>query len=360
MASALAHEQPEELLSSASELLATSAELRLLSRLREELAHDLAEAPVHEELVGDIRLLRSLRAFGHDVREAAARFREHLAMRRHMGLDAVRDRVLRDVGGHDRLWDLTCDTLPHGAEVNRYMPEVAVFSRSDSGDPVCLGIWGKGRPRAFMRDVDGWRDKFAQYFLYLSEARALLLDQASRQQGRLAHFVQVLDLEDWSVFSHLDRAWAAYSTEVTLPLGETYHDFNSFFICIRAGRLVPAAWATTKRLLPKKVAAKVVILGNRFFESAQAHDILGASTVELLVWRRYLPIASRRSGNADRKYNPNFAKSSRSSLVSLSAAEDSGQLDRAPPLHDTLPFPRFAVTLAFVSLIFSLALALRM
>merc|ERR1719437_180891 len=84
-----ASEEPEDgLLSSFADRLATPAEAILLKALVQELKSDLAAAPPFEELVGDFRLLRTLRAHKHKMPEAAEAFRAHMRKREEFGLDA--------------------------------------------------------------------------------------------------------------------------------------------------------------------------------------------------------------------------------------------------------------------------------
>ncbi|CAK0901502.1 unnamed protein product, partial [Prorocentrum cordatum] len=176
---------------SQSDRLATPAEEALLADLRGALGADLEAAPQHEELVGDVRLLRTLRSSCHQVEDAARAFRRHLAARREHALDAAREHVLERFGG--RLWELRAEELPHGETVCSFLPEVLIFSRALNGNPVGAACWGKNRPKGLVA-VEGWREKLRAYLAHLWEWRALLLDRTSREQGRLVHFVNVVDL----------------------------------------------------------------------------------------------------------------------------------------------------------------------
>lgn len=274
------------LLSSMSDRLAMPRERQLIEQLRIELAPDLSQVPPFaDDVIGEFRLLRSLRAFDHNVSEAAAAIRSHLALRREQGLDAIRDSILNSWRG--RLWDLRTEHLPHGDLVCKYMPEVFVFGRAKSGDPIGLALWGRGRPGAFVQEVDNWQEKFMEHYFYMNEARMLLLDQVSREQGRLGHFIQVFDLEGWNMVSNSDRTWSAFTNEQAGPAGETYHDCNSFFLAIRTTRLARVAYNMIKPLIPHKVKEKVRIYGDDFFKSAVLRDQLVSTTVERLARKSY-------------------------------------------------------------------------
>jgi len=213
-----------------------------------------------------------LRGFDHNVPEAAKAFRKHLAVRRERRLDAIRESLVAEWSG--RFWELRLEALPHGKLVCSYMPEVMIFAVSKTGDPVSLGFWGKGRPADFIKDVPDWRESFMKYFLYCAEAKALLLEEASRAQGRLVHFVSVFDLEDWSVIGNSHRAWTKFCTEKTGPVGQTYHDINAYFFTVRTTRMANMAYSIVKPLLPKKVTEKVFLLGDDFSTSQQLCAVL--------------------------------------------------------------------------------------
>jgi len=292
------------LLSSLSDRLATPEETRLLDQLKSQLSADLAATPGYPDVVGDIRLLRTLRGFDHCVAEAAAAFRAHLAIRRERGLDVVRGKILERWGG--LLWELRCEMLPHGELICTYMPEVLVFSRTRLGDPISVGLWGRGRPAAFVQEVEDWQDKFLEYYYFMNESRMLLLDQASREQNRLVHFVQVFDLESWSVMGNADRSWNAFTTERAGPVGETYHDCNVNFLAIRTTRIARMAYNMIKPLLPKKVTEKVHIFGDEFANSQYLRNLIGGRGVDLLCRRTFAPIPKSQDGRAMVKPRQSF------------------------------------------------------
>lgn len=282
----------EGLLDSLSDCLATDRERGLIEELRRELATDLADTPGFPDVVGNIRLLRTLRAFDHAVPDAAEAFRGHLAIRRAHGLDRVRGRVL-DLAG-DSLWELRTDMMPHGEVIGRFMPEVFMFARTLSGDPVGLGLWGRGRPSAFVQEVQDWQDKFLEYYLFMNEARMMLIDQASRDQNRLVHYVHIFDLEDWSIVGNSDRAWTAFATERTRPVGETYHDCNAAFVAVRTTAWARMAYNVIKPILPKKVTDKIHLLNDDFSNSRYAQALLDAGTLEKLRGRAFASAKRRR------------------------------------------------------------------
>eukprot|EP00931_Biecheleriopsis_adriatica_P004518 TRINITY_DN106177_c0_g1_i1.p1 TRINITY_DN106177_c0_g1~~TRINITY_DN106177_c0_g1_i1.p1 ORF type:complete len:443 (-),score=97.95 TRINITY_DN106177_c0_g1_i1:33-1361(-) len=280
---------------SLSDNLATDKEQELLLELKADLAEELKDAPSFPELVGDSRLLRTLRGFDHDVHDAAEAFREHLAVRRSWGLDAIREKLVSRCG--DRLWQLRCDDLPFGEELSAYVPEVILFARGRSGDPVSLGLWGKQRVSEFIKEVDDWRDKFMQYMLNLMEAKALLLDRASAEQNRLVHFVNILDLENWSAVGNADRAWTEFATGTSGPVLQTYHDFNSYIFAIRTTRWARMAYSMIEPVLPKKVRDKVFLLGDDFHASTELKQLLHEGKLNQLRSRQFTSTPQLQEGH---------------------------------------------------------------
>lgn len=284
------------LMSSLSDRLATQEEARLLAALRRELANDLAAAPCFPELTGDIRLLRTLRAMDHDVGDAAKAFRRHLRMRRRYGVDDKRQRLAREWGG--RLWELSSELLPHGDIISRYMPDTIVFSVGKSGDPVSLSCWGKSRPQELIRDVSDWEHQFLEYFIYQAEAKAMLLDEASRAQNRLVHFLCVFDLHNWNFMGNSDRLWTRFCTETSGPVGETYHDFNRYFYAIRVTHMAKLAYKMIKPYFPKKVTDKVFICGDDFAADVELHNALDKNAIAALSAGCLSASTFRREGRA--------------------------------------------------------------
>mmetsp|Transcript_52088 Transcript_52088/g.124029 ORF Transcript_52088/g.124029 Transcript_52088/m.124029 type:complete len:464 (+) Transcript_52088:1-1392(+) len=265
---------------SLSDELSTSQEALLLAELRQELGAELQATRPFPEVVGDIRLLRTLRAFDHCIEDAALAFRQHLAVREAWGLDEIRENVAKTWG--DRLWDLNAAELPYGQEVVEYMPEVVLFARGAKGDLVSVGFWGRHVFAKLVQEVVNWRDKVMTYVLHLNEARAMLLDKESRLQGRVVHQVTIVDLDGWSPTGNLDRAWAAFATETAGPVLQTYHDFNSHFLAIRASTVARMVYGLVEPLLPLKVRQKIFIIGEDLQKSREMADLLEARTVEML------------------------------------------------------------------------------
>eukprot|EP00930_Biecheleria_cincta_P012808 TRINITY_DN11730_c3_g1_i1.p1 TRINITY_DN11730_c3_g1~~TRINITY_DN11730_c3_g1_i1.p1 ORF type:complete len:453 (+),score=80.59 TRINITY_DN11730_c3_g1_i1:115-1473(+) len=289
---------------SLSDSLASVEEAELIQELRRELAADLADAPSFPELVGDTRMLRTLRGFDHKVHAAADAFREHLEARRAWGLNAIREQLVASVGGH--LWNLRCADLPYGEELLPYIPEVVVFARGEDGDPVSLGIWGKQRVSDLIKEVEDWRNKFMQYSLSLMEAKALLLDQASEDQGRLVHFVNVLDLENWSAIGNADRTWPEFVTQMSGPVLQTYHDFNSYIFAIRTTRWARMAYSMIEPALPKKVKEKILLLGDNFQSSQELRRVLDEGKLNQLKNRQFASAGQRQQGRVIVKGRDSF------------------------------------------------------
>ena len=75
--------------------------------------------------VGDVALLRFVRGAMHNVDQAAVLFREHLAVRQELGLDAVRARLTEESkrkGGKKFFRNFVQTDLRHGQIVRQHFP----------------------------------------------------------------------------------------------------------------------------------------------------------------------------------------------------------------------------------------------
>lgn len=82
----------------------------------------------HPASFRDIRLLRFLRGYSHDVTQAAAAVKEFLELRSQYDLDTLRE----ELDGKDCVEE----SIPEYAEVQKYMPSYLTAGLSSKGHPV--------------------------------------------------------------------------------------------------------------------------------------------------------------------------------------------------------------------------------
>eukprot|EP00406_Dinophysis_acuminata_P011578 CAMPEP_0179224774 /NCGR_PEP_ID=MMETSP0797-20121207/7963_1 /TAXON_ID=47934 /ORGANISM="Dinophysis acuminata, Strain DAEP01" /LENGTH=532 /DNA_ID=CAMNT_0020931765 /DNA_START=79 /DNA_END=1673 /DNA_ORIENTATION=+ len=222
----------EELPNSFSDQLATRAEEVLIAQLREDLAQELESLPQWPDLVGELRLLRTLRAFRHDVSEAARGFRAHLKVRREFGIDAIREKILQDWGGS--LEDLSLDGSADWDLVRKYLCQEAPYARTPQGDPVAYRL------------------------------------------------INVNDFENCSLLAQFSSTFISYWSEEILPLALTYNDFVSYGFFIRVPRWVLVPYNMMSSMVPSNVRSKGFILGDDFAQSTLLREKLGTEIVNVL------------------------------------------------------------------------------
>ena len=106
-----------------------------LAQLQLELKPDIEAAPKYDELVGDVRLLRFLRASKYNVTESADMFRKMMTWRAAEGIDAVREEIVQQ--------NLSMSELPGYESFVRYLPIRFYFALDYEGNPVCRDMLGQ-------------------------------------------------------------------------------------------------------------------------------------------------------------------------------------------------------------------------
>eukprot|EP01051_Picozoa_sp_SAG22_P011174 SAG22_NODE_1055_length_5789_cov_3.943234_4_plen_234_part_00 len=148
-----------------------------IDALRAELAEDLralGAAASWPDVAGDIRLLRFLR--GHGSENAAAAYRRMLATRATTELDRSRDQLV----GRRLAW---AELPPPSAEVGRHYKLVLYAGQTRDCDLVQIEDTGANDAAGIMDEVG--EDRFKHCFHCMGELRSMVLDQRSREAGRL-------------------------------------------------------------------------------------------------------------------------------------------------------------------------------
>ena len=126
-----------------------------------------------------------------DIPAAASAFRKHLQWRKDQGVDVIRQEIV------DRSLGLSWGDYPRGAEVEKYFPQVLDGGRGREGHIIqveCMslvqtdGLLGDGS------DGSVGQAAFLRAFIFALEARNKLMDDLSRQTGRMIRVIQIRDL----------------------------------------------------------------------------------------------------------------------------------------------------------------------
>ena len=143
--------------------LASADEDEMISALRLELQDELGAAPQHDDLVGDIRLLRFLR--GHSTVEGAAEaYRTMLAMREELGVEQIRESVVAN--------ELDLQKAPHLEAIQKCMSMNWDAGRTHRGDIVTIGWPGQAKVGLLLETVPD--EDWLQNVLYNQERQVTL------------------------------------------------------------------------------------------------------------------------------------------------------------------------------------------
>lgn len=233
--------------------LTTAQEAPLLTRMcarppprrRIELGAELEGA--HDDVCGDIRLLRFLRGYAHSVPHAAAAFRAMLATRRQHGVDGIRQQVLTQ--------PLEAQAMPHGREIYALYPIQLNCGTCAKGHLVSVDPLGAIQLGALM-DGPGCAKLF-QFMLGASELRQVLLDERSEQSGRLVQSVQIKDLHGLSLSAFRDPRAVSALQQVVATCTQMYPESLATLYIINAPFFFPmvrSAAAAARR--PRAAAAE--------------------------------------------------------------------------------------------------------
>mmetsp|Transcript_11827 Transcript_11827/g.27631 ORF Transcript_11827/g.27631 Transcript_11827/m.27631 type:complete len:412 (-) Transcript_11827:92-1327(-) len=143
--------------------LTTAEEAPLLIRMRIELSADLEQIAQHDDVSGDIRLLRFLRGHSHSVEQASAAYRAMLATRSKHDVEAIRQKVLA--------CPLVAEDMPHGKEVYPLYPLQLNCGLSVRGHLVSIDPIGLIQLSLLMEQVGP--EKLFEFMIGASELRQM-------------------------------------------------------------------------------------------------------------------------------------------------------------------------------------------
>jgi hypothetical protein len=170
--------------------LANAHERELVQRLRTLLGSSLTEGRHSHfpEVVGDIALLRYVRGTNSDLEQSAKLFNRHLAMRKLLNLDDVRDKYYPEISSRsNRNYSYSQESLRWGQAVRAYLPMTLDAPLTERGDTICAFWYVSGR-LAMLLETHGYK-RVMQFTNEMTICRQIQLDLLSRKQQRLARVV---------------------------------------------------------------------------------------------------------------------------------------------------------------------------
>lgn len=152
----------------------------------------------YSDVHGDVRLLRFLRAFKYDVKEASERYQEFLVWRQQENIDAIRSAVITN--------NWTPEEIPNAKRIAKYWPQLLYWSRDREGNPVVYDRIGKLDAKGLIAEFGGDESALMTWHIHVMEHKQLLLDRLSREMNCLVFCYEIKDLSgvDRSIFGAKD------------------------------------------------------------------------------------------------------------------------------------------------------------
>lgn len=187
-------------------------DIALVKEMRQRLAERIAAVPQYPEVVGDVKLLRTLRATDNNVDVACKKYLEMLDWRAANDIDRIRDDIVEN--------NLTTVSLPNYEKLVQYIPFVNMYECSDlNGNVICYERTGYADAIGLMKNVS--TEEFDEFYRYEMEYRQIQLDQKSREQQKLIRFISIRDLKGFNV--SLVPMTAISRTKSLVKLGSSYY-----------------------------------------------------------------------------------------------------------------------------------------
>lgn len=251
-----------DLLSSDENPLASPEELTKIAELRTRFAGDLekrkAAGRLPEAFFGDIKLTRLLRGNDGDMERSVLWFERYLRMYDSVGVDEMLPR-LPDVTTGGRI-DLS--TMP-GAKMLDHARFIWNAERlTPRGDVICYLPLSDFSVQGLVEN--GLFDDRRDYGTADVLLRDLHLDHMSRQQGRLAKVVWVIDFTGASLVQLVSPSMMRYEKEHCFPIVEALSvEIVHMTILANAPRWARSMWDRVfLPFMPEHFARRVVFLGS--------------------------------------------------------------------------------------------------
>jgi len=239
-----------------------------------------------EDVIGDLRIARFLRAESQNVKEATKHYKEFLEWRTtEQAPGGTPEEWRREVIGRD-LVDF--NRWAHNL-VNPWAPAGLCEGENQYQMMMLVVGWG-------MTDRLKWAEDrpetypFADDFKFLVQTQEFYmwyLDKRSKELGRTAYMVKMVDLlgegEDGRQgFMKADKRWWEFVMKRALPMcAKFYCEQDAKILVTNTPGKILAAWKLLKHVFPSRMSIKACIVGNMEKPEAQT-EVMRAWPAEFL------------------------------------------------------------------------------
>eukprot|EP00931_Biecheleriopsis_adriatica_P006316 TRINITY_DN107732_c0_g1_i1.p1 TRINITY_DN107732_c0_g1~~TRINITY_DN107732_c0_g1_i1.p1 ORF type:complete len:396 (+),score=74.59 TRINITY_DN107732_c0_g1_i1:47-1234(+) len=245
----------------------SDAELLQIRQIQESCAKEIAELQdPAEDVVGDLRVCRFLRAKHGDVGAATEWFSEFLKWRVESGMDTDRKEVVGRSPDDFLAW--------FAKRRNPYLPMNPYAGRNSNGHVISYMLLGRLDPEKFVshRQIPLQEETRLQ-FLAL-EWTLWHLDTLSRQEGRMVYVIKVADFGGMGCDGRKNPIWVAdyknWLFDMMKPMQKYYCEHDALFCVLNAPWIFRAMMAVMSLVMTARQKAKMLVLGDTNTKDVQA------------------------------------------------------------------------------------------
>lgn len=239
---------------------------KTLDDFKQLISEDLAAAPGHDAVTGDVRLLRFLRATKYEITESAEMFRRMMTWRVEENIDAIHDDIVAQ--------KLEPTQLPGYQKFVRYLPIRFYLAQDFEGNPICRDMLGGYDIKGALADMG--EPAIRKFWIYHQEYRMLLLDKLSREQNRMVLVYEIKDLLDVS----MGQLYSAKDLLTRLASINTsyYVETTRRVAAINLPWVFNTLYGLAKPFIPQRSLAKIKIVTNAKDIDAQMSEDMELSS----------------------------------------------------------------------------------
>ncbi|MES1909549.1 MAG: hypothetical protein MHM6MM_002267 [Cercozoa sp. M6MM] len=211
---------------------------------------------VEHYLNDDVQLLRFLTGHDADVEKAAK-----------CVIETLNWRIENDVRQVEQLDMREQRDFPFHDLVSSYLPASLDAGRARNGAPFSIELTGQCDLVGMLQDVP--IEHFMQYHIYHMAFKGTLVQELSRETGRMVKLVKIMDLSGWSM-KHVSKAAIDYLRHVLHTTQTAYPEMLHKCIIINAPMFFNVVWKLVAPMLNSRTQSRITVCGSNYQEALHA------------------------------------------------------------------------------------------
>lgn len=231
-------------------------ELEKIAAIRSACHAELGALPECDDVSGELRVCRFLRAKAGDVKLATEHFRAFLRWRAESDVEEWRKEVIGRSPPELLAW--------YGKRCNPYVPFSPCVGRTDDGLLLYFVRSGMMEPRKFVDHRPVPVEADTKTMAQVMEWTSWYLNLLSRREGRLVYRIGVYDFSGLGEGRPLPIFVPAFQQTLTqwIKAGQRYCEHDAAYVMINTSPIFRAMISAIKLALTKRQNAKIRVLGD--------------------------------------------------------------------------------------------------